>query len=275
MTGVPTIHWRSAWLHGSPVRIVTYTGVSDTQRTEIEAVADQEGFERVWTPPQFREVDDDFLETVRGNGLDVDFGREGEEAPLDIRRLFLTPETRKRLDGTDSFSLWELAGYRPVQGEGQFDGLFFYFRAREAYWRFECGGNASLTRGPRWWHEEEWPGETGFEAGYMSDDDAVNCILKAVETHRTSDRSRFEPGHPDFERTALDGWAMGALSLRRAIDRLGITGEEAIELARAYGVAIPYRAHRELAALEDAPPTIIGRDAETGVWVDLQDEDDF
>ncbi|MBY3389197.1 hypothetical protein [Rhizobium laguerreae] len=109
----------------------------------------------------------------------------------------------------------------------------------------------------------------------MSDEEAVCCILKAVETYRTTDRSRFEPGHPEFERTTLEGWAMGALSLQRAIRRLAITGEQAIERAKAYGIALPYLAYRELKLLEDAPPTVIGRDTKTGNWIELNDEDDF
>ncbi|MCQ1839091.1 hypothetical protein [Neorhizobium galegae] len=180
-----------------------------------------------------------------------------------------------RLEATPDFTFWELAGYCPVQAEGEVDGLFFYFQAREAFWRFECGGSTSGSRGPRWWHEEEFPGETGLEAGYMSDEDAICCILKSVEADRNTDRSSFEAGHPDFERTILDGWAMGALSLQRAVRRRGIIGEQAIERAKAYGIALPYLAQRELNAPDNVSATVIGRDPITGNRVELDDEDNL
>ncbi|MBY3195072.1 hypothetical protein [Rhizobium laguerreae] len=109
----------------------------------------------------------------------------------------------------------------------------------------------------------------------MSDEDAICCILKSVEAYRNTDRSLFEAGHPDFERTILEGWAMGALSLQRAVRRLGITGEQAIERAKAYGVALPYLAQRELNALDNASATVIGRDPIIGNWVELDDEDNL
>lgn len=271
----PTIHWKTVWYHGTRTHIITFWAVSDAQLAEIEAVADGEGYERngeIWTPPA---GPNDFVEIARLKGFDLEFGREDEDGPLNLHRLYLTDETRKRLEATPNFALWELAGYCPVQAEGEFDGLFFYFRGREAFWRFECGGSTSGSRGPQWWVEAEWPGETGFEAGYMSDEDAILCILKSVETYRTTDRSRFETGHPDFERTVLEGWAMGALSLQRAVRRLEISGGDAIKRAKAYGIALPYLAQRELAALENASQTVIGRDPTTGNWVELEDEDSF
>ncbi|NTF49107.1 hypothetical protein [Rhizobium rhizogenes] len=271
----PIIHWRTMWYHGTRTHIVTFWAVSDAQRAEIEAVADGEGYERdgeFWTPPA---SPNDFFEIARLKGFDLEFGREDEDERLNLHRLYLTDETRKRLEATTDFTLWELAGYCPVQAEGEVDGLFFYFRAREAYWRFECGGSTTGSRGPRWWYEEEWPGETGLEAGYMSDEDAICCILKSVEAYRTTDRSRFESGHPDFGRTILEGWAMGALSLQRAVRRLAISGEQAIERAKTYGIALPYLAQRELEALDNASATVIGRDPTTGNWVELEDEDNL
>ena len=269
----PTIHWKTVWYHGTRTHIVTFSAASDSERAEIEAVADREGYERngeFWTPPT---GPTDFFEIARLKGLDLEFAREDEDGPLNLHRLYLTDETRKRLEATPSFTLWELAGYCPVQAEGEVDGLFFYFRGREAFWRFECGGSTSGSRGPRWWHEEEFPGETGLEAGYMSDEDAICCILKAVEAYRTTDRGRFQAGHPEFERTILEGWAMGALSLQRTVRRLEISGEQAIERAKVYGIGLPYLAQRELAALENAPQTVIGCDPITGDWIELEDED--
>lgn len=109
----------------------------------------------------------------------------------------------------------------------------------------------------------------------MSDEDAICCILKCVEANRTTDRGRFEPGHPDFERTILEGWAMGALSLQRAVRRLEISGEDAIKREKAYKIPLPYLAQRELDALENATSTVVGRDPITRNWVELEDEDSF
>ncbi|EJC80659.1 hypothetical protein Rleg4DRAFT_2294 [Rhizobium leguminosarum bv. trifolii WSM2297] len=109
----------------------------------------------------------------------------------------------------------------------------------------------------------------------MSDEDAIRCILKAVEIYRRIDRSRFEKGHPDYERTTLEGWAVGALSLRRVIRRLGISGQEAVERAITYGIELPYFADRELEALNStSSSTVIGFDKSTRTWAELPDEDE-
>lgn len=200
-------------------------------------------------------------------------GVHEEDEPLDLNRLELQVETRHVLASLKDFHLTELAGYCPVQAEGWLDAQLFYFRAREGYWRFECGGNGSRSKGPRWWHGEEWPGETGFEAGYMSDEDVVSCILKSVRAYRIEDRRRFERGHPDFERTTLEGWTIGALSLQRAIKRLNIPGEEALARATAYGMDLPYLATRELSLLRDNP-TVLALDKVSGTLIEVPDEDE-
>ncbi|UIJ85288.1 hypothetical protein LZK77_16360 [Rhizobium leguminosarum] len=68
---------------------------------------------------------------------------------------------------------------------------------------------------------------------------------------------------------------MGALSLQRAVRRLAITGEQAIERAKAYGIGLAYFADRELKSLDNASPTVIGRETKSGNWVELKDEDDL
>lgn len=117
----PTIFW----YHGTRTHIVTFWAVSEAHRLEIEAVADRKGYERdgeFWTPPT-RQTD--FFEITRLKGFDLEFGREDEDAPLNLQRLYLTDETRRRLEATPDFTLWELVGYCPVQAEGEVDGLFF------------------------------------------------------------------------------------------------------------------------------------------------------
>lgn len=272
----PTLHWRTEWNNGTPTFLAAFSDTSAVQRREIERAADNEGFvldgDR-WSPREDAKLHRLF-EVIRAMGFDISFEEEDEDAPFDLQRLKLSPGTRQRLEALANFRLDDLAGWCPVQAEGEFDGQSFYFRARGSHWRFEAGGNESGTKGPTWWHEEPWPNSTGFEAGYMSDEDAIRCILKAIETYRTKDRSRFEKGNPDYERTTLEGWSLGALSLRRAIRRLGITGQGAVERAKAYGIELPYFADRELTALDVEPSTVIGLDRKTGQWVELEDEDE-
>ncbi|MBP2444790.1 transposase [Rhizobium leguminosarum] len=113
----PTIHWKTVWYHGTRTHIVTFSAVSDAEQGEIEAAADGEGYERdgeFWTPPA---GPNDFFEIARLKGFDLEFGREDEDGPLNLHRLYPTDETRNRLEATPDFTLWKLAGYCPVQAE--------------------------------------------------------------------------------------------------------------------------------------------------------------
>lgn len=251
----PTIKWRTEWSNGRPTYIVALAAFSSEQRGEIERIADDEGFVRQnerWLPTEGAKISSLF-ESFKAAGFGFDFGPYDKNVQFDLQRLHLTRGTRERLERMNTFRLDELAGYCPVQAKGEFDALHFYFRARGSHWRFEAGGNASGTDAARWWFEEHWPNSTGFDAGYMEDEDAIRCILKAVERYRTEDRSRFEPGHPDYERTTLEGWSIRALTLRSATDRLGITGEEAIKRTTAHGFEVPYLADREAKDLLSRP----------------------
>jgi len=276
MKAKPTLYWRTEWNNGIPTFTVKFIDASHEQRQAIERAADNEGFVREgdqWRPMERAKLPSLF-EVVRAIGFDFIFEPEDADALFDRQRLKLSPETRGRLESLSNFRLDELAGYCPVQAQGEFDGSYFYFRARGSYWRFEAGGNESGTKGAKWWYEEHWPNKTGFEAGYMSDENAIRCILKAVEIYRAEDRGRFEKGHPDYERTTLEGWSLGALSLRRASRRLGITGEEAIERMKAYGIEVPYSADLELKALNSGSGTVLGLNQIQGVWTELPDEDE-
>ncbi|MBY5370553.1 hypothetical protein [Rhizobium leguminosarum] len=276
MMAKPTLHWRTEWNNGIPTFTIKFIDASHEQRQAIERAADNEGFVREgdqWRPMERAKLPSLF-EVVRAIGFNFIFEPEDADALFDLQRLKLSPETRGRLESLSNFRLDELAGYCPVQAQGQFDGSHFYFRARGSYWRFEAGGNESGTKGAKWWYEEHWRNKTGFEAGYMSDENAIRCILKAVEIYQAEDRGRFKKGHPDYERTALEGWSLGALSLRRASRRLGITGEEAIERMKAYGIEVPYSADLELKALNSGSGTVLGLNQIQGVRTELPDEDE-
>jgi hypothetical protein len=79
------------------------------------------------------------------------------------------------------------------------------------------------TKAPTWWHEEYWPSEDGFAAGYLTHEETITCILQAVNAFRTEDRGRFEKGHPDFERTVLiERISLVALILDRNIGQFGV-----------------------------------------------------
>lgn len=276
MKTAPKMHWRTVWINGDSIYWITFTDVTADQRNAVERAADEMGFQRDgerWEYVENKGIST-FLEVARAAGLNIEFEEEGQDATFDFQRLKLNHYTRWRLENLRDFSLFELSGYCPVQSSGLVDHTYWYFRARGSYWRFEAGGNEIGTKGPTWWHEEEWPGETGFEAGYMSDQDAIESILKAIEKFRSVDRGPYTKGHPDYERTTLEGWALGALTLRRAVKRLGISGEVAIERARGYGIALPYLVDRELQSLREPGSLIWGYNRKTGEWMEVVDEDD-
>jgi len=68
-----------------------------------------------------------------------------------------------------------LGGQCPVQAEGTIDGIPFYFRARGARWSFSVGPFSNRT--PDWVHEEDFG--TGFDAGWMTPEEAVEAIERA------------------------------------------------------------------------------------------------
>jgi hypothetical protein len=253
-----------------------FSDASADQITNFESIAEAEGYVRegvMWQPTGASRLYRLFDE-ARAVGFGFDFVEEGQDAPLDLQRLKLTSEVRRKLEGLGNFVLTELTGFCPVQAEGEIDGQYFYFRARGSFWHIELGGNSIGTKGPRWWHEEYWPGKTDVDAGYLSDQDAVSCILKSDEIFRTKDVGKFDKSHPGYERTILEGWAMGALSLRRAVRRLGVGGDEAIRRAVESGIELPYGADLELKSLSTRPNTVFALDKVTGRWINMRDEDE-
>ena len=58
-----------------------------------------------------------------------------------------------------------LGGNCPVQAEGTFNGIEFYFRARGEGWSIGVGGETDLA--PDWYFEQPY-GTKKFAAGWMS-----------------------------------------------------------------------------------------------------------
>ncbi|MEB2845972.1 hypothetical protein GAO09_26195 [Rhizobiales bacterium RZME27] len=96
----------------------------------------------------------------------------------------------------------------------------------------------------------------------MTDEDAIGCILKAVDFYRRGDNKGFMPSDPDYERTILDGWSVGAISLQIASIRLGLPLAEVFTRAEQHGVEVPYIAKRELAYFEKQPGKRLSRKVE-------------
>lgn len=243
------------WSNGSCTYAVTFKKMSAEDRREVEQLADEAGYIRddnIWAPPKAGRGVSEFFRLMNQAGFGLEFD-DPEDAPFDLQRLHLSADTRRALEWLKGFELYHLSGWTPVQAEGRLDGHHFYFRARGSYWRVEVGGNERFTRSPRWWHEESWPSVTGFEAGYMSDEEAVCCILKAIDVFRNGDNSHFRPEHTEYERTVLEGWSAGALSLRVVTIRLGISANAAVGRMLKWGIEVPYTAEREVRYVESLP----------------------
>lgn len=246
---------KSLWNNGLCTYAVTFKKMTAEDRREVERLADEVGFTReddIWTPPTGGRGVSEFFRLVRNAGFGLEFD-DPTDALFNLQRLHLDTSTRWSLDRIPEFELYHLSGWTPVQAEGSVNGHHFYFRARGSYWRFEVGGNEKFTRSPRWWHEENWPSITGFEAGYMSDENAVKCILKAIGLLRNGDNARFRPEHPEYERTVLEGWSAGALSLRIVTIRLGICGQDVLNRMEKLDIELPYTADLELKHVQRLP----------------------
>jgi len=248
-----TLTLKPIWNNGRCTYEVKYPDGSTAEQSEIDRFADEAGYLRdgdVWTPPRDAKSMQEFHRQVREAGYGLFFDEDRDARPFNLQRLLLEEGTRHKLETLQDFELYHLYGWTPVQAEGELNGCYWYFRARGSSWRVQLGGNEMFTRSPRWWYEEPWPSKTGFEAGYMSDQQAVSCILKAVGKFRYGDNSHFQPDHPDYERMVLDGWSLGAISMRIAAIRLGITGEEVLDRTKEYGIEVPWTAERELEHLK-------------------------
>lgn len=95
-----------------------------------------------------------------------------------------------------------ISGMCPVQGDGTIDGHPWYFRARGSRWEMviaedrdgdplDCyGGTRGFPAAPGWWMREPWG--TGFDAGYMTPDEAWECASKGFAAFRTGTMNRIE-----------------------------------------------------------------------------------
>lgn len=72
-----------------------------------------------------------------------------------------------------------IGGYSPMQIEGQFQGQYFYFRARGQAWRFELGQVWADKPESYWSYGEPW-GDYAFAAGFMTEEQALECLAKAI-----------------------------------------------------------------------------------------------
>ena len=79
----------------------------------------------------------------------------------------------------------QLGGNCPVQAEGSFDGVAFYFRARYSRWECEVGINPPTypISADNWYYDEQYGDEIiePYSAGWMSEDEARVFINQAYE----------------------------------------------------------------------------------------------
>lgn len=73
-------------------------------------------------------------------------------------------------------------GNCPVQGDGELDGKYWYFRARGCVWSFDVSEREDSEI--EWSHRAVYG--TKSDAGWMPDEDALRCIEKAVGLYRAS-----------------------------------------------------------------------------------------
>jgi hypothetical protein len=72
-----------------------------------------------------------------------------------------------------------LGGNCLVQAQGTVEGKLFYFRARWDSWRMNIGG-PDVVAAPQWSYEESY-GNSQYDAGWMSEDEARAFIQRAAE----------------------------------------------------------------------------------------------
>jgi hypothetical protein len=90
-------------------------------------------------------------------------------------------EPHHELDAGVRLEIEQIGGQCPVQAEGKLDGNEFYFRARGERWTLSVGG-ADVVASPDWHYEESY-GESRFDAGWMSKEEALNFLRKAANLY--------------------------------------------------------------------------------------------
>lgn len=80
-----------------------------------------------------------------------------------------------------------IGGNCPVQAEGTINGVPFYFRARHEHWSLSIGEDP-IMRDDAWFYQEPWP-HGRFQAGWMSQEEARQCIDKAINKYLKDDEA--------------------------------------------------------------------------------------
>lgn len=111
--------------------------------------------------------------------------------PVEARDRRAPDPHRERGMSTEDVVISELCGLCPVQAEGTFDGVPFYFRARGEHWSCHVGGSYDLGAddclygpGAAWLYEEEYGDGERYSAGWMTETEARAFIAKAYELWR-------------------------------------------------------------------------------------------
>ncbi len=103
-----------------------------------------------------------------------------------IDNIFSPPLERRLLElGAE---LKYLDGNCPVQGEGKFEGVDFYFRARGERWSLHVGEGAPTWESDEWMLESEF-GDGPYDAGWMDRHQALKFILDGLKRYRAYKRS--------------------------------------------------------------------------------------
>lgn len=80
----------------------------------------------------------------------------------------------------------------PVQIEGTIDGKRYYFRARFNAWSLSvhetAPGEYHTWPDDEFWRYEEFYGESGYDASWMPEDEAIAFIIKAAGEYRSHDK---------------------------------------------------------------------------------------
>ena len=106
----------------------------------------------------------------------------------------------------------DISGNCPVQGEGFFDGLPFYFRARGTHWSLDVGvvGETQVAS-----YVEKYSDDM-FAAGWMEVDEARVFIQQCYDKWSTIDHPRV--WYPVNERLPKDEPGVSVILFNRAMD---------------------------------------------------------
>lgn len=157
----------------------------------------------------------------------------------------LNSETQSALAALVNFELVDLVRYNPVEAHGWLDSLYWYFQAHGPAWSFEIGGSPNFTEIPSWWHEERW-GQDDVSAGYMTEEEAISCILKSIEIYKSADRSKPKLGDPEYADHVMRAWSAGKISAAKAGEALSLNVIEVVGLGLAKGFPQPWTAKHEV-----------------------------